>query len=362
MNTAILAGLVLGFLVVASGSSVGTPVAGAEAVGGVPALDSPLVGLEVSLEVREIEGAQGDGDEGPPAMGCTDEQGVWTFPDGLTLGGPEDNTDKAPYDAWVAACGLTVSYFDVEVVVPHEEVLADYEACLRANAEASFQRILASPQEGTLHLSDPLAEGNDWSCGSAPVPPADGGLDHRLMLPVVHLGQVHGSIQFTLYSYEAKNENNRAGAINAIFWGNGQLAQAKSLLYTSSHWKSTEHHGLRCGADRYAYIWDASHGGTDKWFTSTTQSEAHHSNAGVYHCDNAREHIRHYGDSTLVDTHSPSWSKYSIANVHHDDHNHDNPNSEAGKTHLTADMAAIGYPNGLVWNSAAGIYMHTWRI
>jgi len=359
MNQGIVSGLAIGFLLLA-GSTGATPLEDA----GIEHAAAPFVAApraHLHAEGMEPSGHPAEG-ESASSPGCADPEGVWLLPDGLTLGGPEDNTDVSPYKEWVEACGLAVSYLDLKVVVPYEEVLSDYEACMAANAEAAFQRILASPGEGTLHLSDPLTAGDDWSCGSPLVPPADGALDYELTLPAIHLGQVGGSIQFTLYSYEAKNEDNRAGAINVIFWGNGQLAQAKSLLYTSSHWKSTEHHGFRCGADRYAYIWDAMHGGADKWFTSTTQSEAHHSNDGFYHCDNAREHIRHYGDSTLVDTHSPSWSKYSIANVHHDDHNHDNPNSEDGKAHLTADMSAIGYSHGQVWNSAAGIYMHTWRI
>lgn len=302
---------------------------------------------------------------------CVDAQGVWVVPDGLVRGGPNDNSDQPAYAAWIERCRFTSTEAVVEVFTPFDEVVDQWLSCLRAiyvNAGHDALTLLVDDAVGKERVpasalaSPATQEEAQEECGLGPDPSAvlpDGTV--RLDVPMMHLGSEHGSIRFSSYSYaSASSSAEQKGRMGIVFYGNGDAETVKARLLGLSHWKDAhDHHTGTCGETFYAYIWDAGHsGGSDKWWSSSPQTEAHHASD---FCLDERYHIRHYGKA-LTDTHSPSFGGYSIANVHWDDWWHNNPDGAKGRNHLYAEYTGFADSHYQEWSESQQAYIDLYHI
>ncbi|MFA5944816.1 MAG: hypothetical protein WC876_10165 [Candidatus Thermoplasmatota archaeon] len=293
---------------------------------------------------------------------CVDADGIWRIPDGLIVGGPDDNT--ALHADWLDRCGFTSYEAILQVSVPFESVLDTWLGCVRerfleARDVAAYGGL---PMLGDgLSVQETVLEGATLACGPAPDAAAvlpDGSL--RSDIPMMHVGTTHGSIQFSSYSYAgASSGSEQKGRINTVFYGAGDANTVKARLL-SGHWKDAhDHHTGTCGETFYAYIWNAMHsGGSDKWWSSSPQTEAHHSNSW---CLSDRYHLRHYGKS-LTDSHSPSFGAYSIANVHWDDDWHNEPEGQKGVDHLYNDRGTFSDSSYQEWSNNQQAYIRFYHI
>lgn len=119
----------------------------------------PLVSLGILLlGTLGLTSAEAD-------FACVDSNGIWSLPDGLVLGGPQDNSALPTHADWLARCGFGVEPRIVFMEEPYEEVLARWEACLVTVAREEEQR--------QAEAARPLVEAVSRDVTLAPLPPVE---------------------------------------------------------------------------------------------------------------------------------------------------------------------------------------------
>lgn len=84
-----------------------------------------------------------------PAV-CADSDGIWNIPNGLILGGPEDNSFQPIYADWLAACEFIAEPRLEVFEKPFAEMVTIWESCAAAFAREESKRSAESAQANPL--------------------------------------------------------------------------------------------------------------------------------------------------------------------------------------------------------------------
>lgn len=298
---------------------------------------------------------------------CRGEEGGWLIPDGIVIGGSDDNTDSILYADWFDTCNFSNATTTEEVVPPVALVAEITAECLAtatpvemlecvpdAELRTEIPVGIADSDSGSLIFSRMTYQKAQTSSSPELWGQYSGPVNIVFYTPPEHLTD-GGDFNRTLHNVTLKSNDPQpwdgiiadlidvAGNLTESYVAMGQGASQDdyraniiSLMQATTEYSTTD-----CGHVKWAWKDDRPHNGFDEWMSNADI----HLERDADWCwqENPRFHLML--DAEGYDTHGAG--KYAIASAHRDNNGHTESNYNAGRDDVISQISGKAWTGSI---------------